>query len=77
MAITEPAVPSARLLSLGSKLYLSNMRRILNKENKDLIRFMQSLSRVRQNQASERKVLLSEQQQKCFPLFLFRLTDFL
>ena len=69
MAITEPAVPSARLLGLGSKLYLSNMRRMLNKENKDLIRFMQSLSRVRQNQASERKVLLSEQQQKCFSLF--------
>ena len=50
---------------------------MLNKENKDLIWFMQSLSRVRQNQASERKVLLSEQQQKCFSLFLSWLTDFL
>ena len=53
---TEPSVPSARLLGLGSKLYPSNMhhsfknaylggymQRILNK---DLTRFVQSLSRV-------------------------------
>ena len=56
MVITEPPEPSARLLSLGSKLYPSNMKRMLNK---DLIRFKQILSRVRQNRASERKVLLA------------------
>ena len=56
MVITEPPEPSARLLSLGSKLYPSNMRRMLNK---DLIRFKQSLSRVRQNRTSKRKVLLA------------------
>ena len=32
MSITEPAVPSARLLGLGSKLYPSNMQRMLNKD---------------------------------------------
>ena len=32
MVITEPAVPSARLLGLGSKLYPSNMTRMLNKD---------------------------------------------
>ena len=41
MVITKPAVPRARLLGLGSKLYPSNMQRILNK---DLIRFKQSHS---------------------------------
>ena len=51
MFITEPAVPS-----LGLKLYPSNMQRMLNKE---LTRFMQSLSRIRQKRASERKVLLA------------------
>ena len=56
MVITEPPEPSARLLSLGSKLYPSNMKRMLNK---DLIRFKQSLSRVRQNRTSKRKVLLA------------------
>ena len=40
----EPAVLIARLLGLGSKLYPSNMQRTLNK---DLTRFIQSLSRVR------------------------------
>ena len=39
MVITDPAVPSARLLGLGSKLYPSNMQRMLNK---DLTRFKQS-----------------------------------
>ena len=45
-------IPSARLLGLGSKLYPSDMQRMLKK---DLTRLMQSLSRIRQNRASERK----------------------
>ena len=40
MVITEPAVPSARLLSLGSKVFPSKMQRMLNK---DLARFIQAL----------------------------------
>ena len=55
MSITEPPVASARLLGLGSKLYPSNILRMLNK---DVTRFMQSLSQVHQNWASERKTLL-------------------
>ena len=55
VVINEPAVPSTWLLGLGGKLYPSNMSRMLKK---DLTRFMQGLSRVRQNRASERKVLL-------------------
>ena len=50
---------SARLLGilgLGSKLYPGNMQRMLNK---DLTRFMQSLSREHQNRASKRKALLA------------------
>ena len=47
MVITEPAVPSARLLGLGLKQYPRNEERMLNK---DLTRIVQSLSRVRQNQ---------------------------
>ena len=43
MVITEPAVPSARLLGLGSKLYPSNMKRMVNK---DFTRFKQSFSRT-------------------------------
>ena len=39
MVITEPTVPSAR--GLGSKLYPSNMTRILNK---DVAHVLQSLS---------------------------------
>ena len=54
LRITEPAVPSARLLVLGSKLYPSSMQRMLNK---DLTWFTQSLFRVRRNQARERKAL--------------------
>ena len=42
---TEFAVPSARLVDMLSKLYRSNMQRMLIKN--DLTRFMQSLSRVR------------------------------
>ena len=53
--MTESAVPSALLLGLGLKLYPGNMLRMLNK---DLTRFMPSLSRGRQNQVSERKTLL-------------------
>ena len=56
MVTTEPAVPSARLLGLGFELYSRNMPRMLNK---DLTRIMQSLSRVQQNQASERRALLA------------------
>ena len=40
MTINEPAVPGARLLDPGSKLYPNNIPRMLNK---DLTRFMQSL----------------------------------
>ena len=40
MVVTEPAVASAWLLGLGSKLYPSNMPRMLNK---DLTRFVLSL----------------------------------
>ena len=50
---------SARLLGmlgLGLKLHPGNMQRMLNK---DLTRFMQSLSRERQNRASQRKALLA------------------
>ena len=43
MVTNEPPVASVRLLGLGSKLHPSNMQRTLNK---DLTRFMQSLSRV-------------------------------
>ena len=56
MVITEPAVASTWLLGLGSKLYPSNMQRILKK---DLTQFMESLSRVRQNQATQREGLLA------------------
>ena len=55
MVIIEPAVAGTRLLDLGSKLYPSNMPRVLNI---DLTRFIQSLSRVRlstPNSSSERK----------------------
>ena len=44
------------ILSLGSRLYPGNMQRIFNK---DLTRFMQSLSRERQNRAGKRKALLA------------------
>ena len=49
-------IPSERLLGLGSKLYPSNMPRMLKK---DLTPFTQSLSRVRQNRTSERKAVLA------------------
>ena len=42
------------ILGLGSRLYPGDMQRIFNK---DLTRFMQSLSRERQNRASKRKAL--------------------
>ena len=38
MFITEPVVPSERILGLGSKLYPRNMQRMLKR---DLVRFMQ------------------------------------
>ena len=55
MFITEPVVPSERILGLGSKLYPRNMQHMLKR---DLVRFMQFFSRVRQNRESKRKVLL-------------------
>ena len=55
MFTTEPTVPSARILSLGSKMYPSDIQHMLNK---DFTRFMQSLSRIRQNRVSERKAVL-------------------
>ena len=45
MVMTEPAVLSTGLLVLGSKLYPCNKQHMYNK---DLTRFMSSLSRVRQ-----------------------------
>ena len=54
MVITEPAVPSARLLGLGLKQYPRNEQRILNN---DLTRFVQSLSRVRQNREMKERGL--------------------
>ena len=48
MVTTEPAVPGARTLGLGSKLYPINMPGVFNK---DLTRS----SRVFQNRAKERK----------------------
>ena len=39
--MTEPIVPHGQLLGLGSKLYDSNMQRMLNK---DLTQFKQSLT---------------------------------
>ena len=56
MVITEPVVQSEWLLGLGSRLYPSNMQRMLNK---DLTHIKQSLSRVRQNLESERQALLA------------------
>ena len=56
MVISKPVVPSARLLGLGSNHYLSKKQRMLNK---DLTRFMQGLSRVRQNRVSKWKSLLA------------------
>ena len=55
IVITEPAVPSARLLGLCSKLNPRNIPRMLDKYH---TRFMQSLSRVRQNRVIEIKSLL-------------------
>ena len=55
MFTTEPVVPSEWILGLGSNLYTRNMQRMLNR---DLVRFMQFFSRVRQNRESKRKVLL-------------------
>ena len=55
MIITEPAVPTARLLGLGSKLYPSNMQHMLKK---DFSRFF-SIFRVHQNRESERKALMA------------------
>ena len=63
MVIIEPAGMKKQdggeicgILGLGSRLYPGNMQRIFKK---DLTRFMQSLSRERQNRASKRKALLA------------------
>ena len=50
IVIIEPAVESAQLLGLDSKLHRSSMTHILNR---DLTRFMQSLPRVRKNRARD------------------------
>ena len=52
--ITEPAVPRARRSGLGSKLYPSNLPRMLNK---DLTGFKQIISRVRQKLSKKKKGL--------------------
>ena len=62
MVTIKFAVPGARLLSLGLKLYPSNIQRMLNK---DFTRFMQSLSRIRQIRASEKKDLLAGYTLQC------------
>ena len=54
MVITEPAVPSERLLGLGLKQYPRNEQRMLNN---DLTQFVQSLSRVRQNRQMKERAL--------------------
>ena len=63
MVIIEPAGMKNQdggeicgILGLGSRLYPGNMQRIFKK---DLTRFIQSLSRERQNRASKRKALLA------------------
>ena len=56
MVITEPVAVGVRVLGLGSKLYPSNLQRMLNK---DLTRSKQSLSWVRQNRASKKKASLA------------------
>ena len=56
MVMTDPIVPHRWLLGLASKLYDSNMQRMLNK---DLTQFKQSLTWVPQNEASKRKALLA------------------
>ena len=52
--ITEPAVPRTRRSGLGSKLYPTNVPRMLNK---DLTWFMHSLFRVRQKLSKLKKGL--------------------
>ena len=56
MVITESDVPNARLLGEGLKLYPSNIQCMFNK---DLIRYMQSLSRkakIEQSKSSASRV---------------------
>ena len=57
ISVTDPHGQRAQLLGLGSKWSPTNM---LYMPQKDLMRFLQSLSQVCQNQASERKALLAE-----------------
>ena len=54
MGITEPAVPSTRLLGLGLKLYPSNMHCMLNK---DLTQLFREFTKIKQ--AKERQALLA------------------
>ena len=56
MVITEPPRPSARLLGLSLKLFPSAMERMLNE---DLIRFTQTLCRLRQDRGGEKNALLA------------------
>ena len=57
ISVTDPDGQRAQLLGLGSKWSPANMLYMLQK---DLMRFLWSLSQVCQNQASERKGLLAE-----------------
>ena len=54
MAITKPAVPSAQLLGLGSKQFISNNYLMYNIE---FTPFVWSLCQIRQNRESQRKAL--------------------
>ena len=64
--ITETAVPNARLLGLGSKLYPINIHFM---HNEDLTRFTQ----IRQNQAREIKALLRRSSNLTYSLFSRRI----
>ena len=68
MAITEPTEASTQLLVLGLKLYPSNMPHMLNE---DLTWFMLSLSRVCQNQASEKTAFLAGWLKHCITWHFF------
>ena len=68
MAITEPTEASTQLLVLGLKLYPSNMPHMLNE---DLTWFMLSLSRVCQNQASEKTAFLAGWLKHCITRHFF------
>ena len=53
MVVTEPTVPSTRPLSLGLKLYPSNMQRM---RNEDLTRFMSAPKWSKRKKGSDSRV---------------------